>query len=175
MKMDAGKNSLRIACTLEVINIINSHCSLLDMYNWTWLIKHFLESSDIKTEFIQRYGIEKYNESLVHYSRTSIQIRTENAIKKAIEDKKEEQKMEIEKLKAEAYKLQVTTTENKAQKENDKEIKAKIAVLERQKLNLEEDGTRVKDGKLIYANSNIEKEHKKFCSQIEALKSQLTP
>jgi choline kinase len=76
--MDRGENSVYIACTHELSNLISSHAGQEDMNRGFWLVKRLLtKDEEFKREFIEKYGQAKYDETLAHYSKTNIQQRDE--------------------------------------------------------------------------------------------------
>jgi len=131
--MKRGRNSVSIACTLELINLIKTHSGKEDMNEGFWLIKRLLtEDSEFKTEFIEKYGQDVYEKTLKHYSRTNLEQRKDRELREKEKAIKEQAKLEIEKLRAQAYAEQVgliTPTEQDEtymkqfeQLEKDKEI-----------------------------------------------------
>lgn len=152
MSIKRGSNTIIVHCTTEVINIIKSHCAIEDLSEWNWLIKHFLQSPDVKAEFTKRYGEKQYNKTLKHYSKTNIQQRAENEMKQKLAELKDKQTRDFQKM-----------------------IKQKIKDAERRKAVYLQDKVIESNGQKIYAipKEVIEKVTAKFDSEIEVLKSQL--
>lgn len=127
--MQKGKNSVMIACTLEILNTLKEFSSKVDQNEGYHLAKRLLmNDAEFKARFIEKYGQEVYNQTVLHYSKTNIVQRAERELKDKEKAIREDAKQKIEELKANAYAKQ---TENVTdEKEQIKEKKQKQALNE---------------------------------------------
>jgi len=106
--MQKGKNTIAVACTLEVINTLKEFSSVEDQNEGFHLIKRLLlNDSEFKKRFVEKYGQEVYDKTLVHYSKTNLQQREERKLKEQEQKIKEESKQKIEELRTQSYAKQI--------------------------------------------------------------------
>ena len=117
-----GKNSVSIACTLELINTLKEFSSKGDQNEGFHLAKRLLvNDSEFSKRFIEKYGLEVYQKTVEHYSKTNIQQRAERELREKEKKIREEAKMKIETLKAESYASQTSLGVSK--RERSKSVK----------------------------------------------------
>jgi hypothetical protein len=124
--MQKGKNSVIIACTLELLNTLKEFSSKADQNEGYHLAKRLLMyDADFRERFIEKYGQTAYNEAVLHYSKTNLQQREERKLKEEERKIREEAKLKIEELKAKAYAKQTeSVVEEKEQIKEQKQKKA---------------------------------------------------
>jgi len=69
--------------------------------------------AEFKARFIEKYGELEYQKTVEHYSRTNIQLREKKKIEEEAKRIREDAKLKIEQMKAEAYGKQVDLTDEK--------------------------------------------------------------
>lgn len=99
-----GENSVRIALTLELLNVVKNHAGSDKQKNGFWLMKHILTVG--KDFWLKELGKEEYQRQLEHYSKTNIEQRTERKLKEQERRIRAEAKQKIEAIRAEAYATQ---------------------------------------------------------------------
>jgi ABC-type transporter MlaC component len=114
--MQKGKNSISIACKLELINLIKSLAGNEDQNEGFYLVKRLLtKDEEFKKLFIEKYGEAIYQETLKHYSKTNIEQRAERELKEQERKIKEDAKQKIEQAKVEFLKAEAERVEQKTE------------------------------------------------------------
>jgi NADH dehydrogenase/NADH:ubiquinone oxidoreductase subunit G len=114
-----GENSARIALTLELLNVVKKHAGSERQCNGFWIMKRFLIAD--KAFWIQELGEEEYNRQLEHYSITNIEQNKRKELDEEARRIREEAKLKIDQLKAEAYAKQSDVAKEKLESEKPEE------------------------------------------------------
>jgi transcription elongation factor Elf1 len=92
--MQKGKNSVILACTLELLNTLKEFSSKADQNEGYHLAKRLLmNDAELRERFIEKYGQTAYNEAVLHYSKTNLQQRAERKLKEEERKIREEAKL----------------------------------------------------------------------------------
>lgn len=101
-KITKGENSASISLTLELLNIVKKHAGQEEQINGFWICKRWLMfDEETKREIIEKYGQEKYDELLIHYSKTNLQQRQDRQLEDEANNVKKKNKEDAKKAEKE--------------------------------------------------------------------------